>query len=488
MIAIGLGWLAESISRRFSPLTRRIGAAGFFAGVIAFIPAGHWYLTTRDWPYDKLANPVYVFAHSWLTSSEKPTLFTMKTTVGDEDFHPPTKVTPSTMPAARPAIRHVVLWVYESVPWEYVGAYGSKYGVTPNLDRWAKHGAIFENVYAHAPATNKTLFSLLCSTYPWISFKAETEEKPDVDLPSITSELKSRGFVSGFFYSGDLAFQGSGAFVKARGFDLAQDYKQRKSSRKLFTNDQWPFLNGSDDLSTTESLIAWFDQQRATNKTFSLLWTNMTHYPYFTEADTHDFGPKENLFNHYLNALYFGDRAFGVLMEHLEKHKLLDETLVVVVGDHGEAFMRHFQLSHGNRIYEENCHVPMIVINPALFAGQRYKAVGGIVDVAPTISDILGHPPAAAWQGRSLFAADRPKRTYFFAPWSDHLFGFREADFKFIYNATKDQYELYDLKSDPTEQNNFAQSHKQDIQACVDILAAWVQYQNRMFERLIPGK
>ena len=193
MIAIGLGWLAERISRRFSPRMRRLAAAGFFAGVLAFIPAGHWYLTTRDWPYDKLANPVYVFAHSWATSSDKPTLFTMKTTVGDEDFRPPTEVTPSTMPAARPAIKHVVLWVFESVPWEYVGEYGSKYGVTPNLDRWAKHGAIFENVYAHAPATNKTLFSLLCSTYPWISFKAETEEKPDVDLPSITSELKSRG-------------------------------------------------------------------------------------------------------------------------------------------------------------------------------------------------------------------------------------------------------------------------------------------------------
>ena len=486
LIAMGLGILADRFARRFSFRTRAISAACVGAATLAFIPAGHWYLTTREWPYDKLANPIYAFAHSWATAGNTPSLFTMATSVGEEDFAPPAKPTLSKLPAERRPIRHVVLWVFESVPWEYVGAYGSEYGVTPNLDRWAKHGAVFENIYAHAPATNKTLFSLFCSAYPWISFKAETEEFPHLQFPSITSELKSRGFIAGAFYGGDSQFQGAGKFLSARGFDYLQDYRQRKTSRKLFTHSEWPFLNGTDELSTAESLITWFDEQRgAGRQTLSMLWTNQTHYPYFTDGQNQPFGPEKHLFNQYLNALHAGDQAFGALMSHLEAKKLLEETLIVVVGDHGEAFMRHNQLSHGNKIYEENCRVPLILINPALFAGQRYDTVGGIVDVAPTISDVLGLPPAAQWQGRSLFSSDRPNRTYFFAPWSDHLFGLREGNRKFIYNASQDYYELYDLSADPTEQTNLINAHQNDIQGYVEHLAAWVQYQERMFEQLL---
>ena len=98
------------------------------------------------------------------------------------------------------------------------------YDVTPNLDRWAHDAAVFENIYAHVPASTASLLSILCSVYPWISFKTVAQEKPDIALPSLTTQLERRGFATAFFYGADLSYQNAGAFVRARDFDFIQDY------------------------------------------------------------------------------------------------------------------------------------------------------------------------------------------------------------------------------------------------------------------------
>src|ERR1041385_6246555 len=117
------------------------------------------------------------------------------------------------------------------------------------------------------------------------------------------------------------------------------------------------------------------------------------------------------------------------------------------MGDHGEAFGSHDQITHASKIYEENLHIPFVLINPA-FTQRNLTQIGGIVDVAPTIMSVLGLSVPEKWQGQNLFAG-KNERTYFFCPWSDYLFGYREGDKKFIYNATTNKTEVYDLKADP---------------------------------------
>jgi lipoteichoic acid synthase len=442
---------------------------------------------SHGWPEAKLANPVYEFAQSWLLSSRQPALFTMRASGFESEFAPRADDTGVT-PATGPAIRDVILFVMESTPAEYLGVYGSALGVTPNLDRWASQAAVFENIYAHAPATNKSLFSILCSTYPWVSYKSETEEKPDIALPSIVSVLRKRGYATGFFSSGDLQFQSAGTFLRAQGFADLEDYTSRGKNRKIFRSEKWPFLNGSDDVSTAESLAGWFRQRhRAAQPIFGMLWTNMTHYPYFTGSTLQRFATDENLLNRYLNALHAGDEALGTLMGLLERAGIADETVVVVVGDHGEAFGRHKQLTHAGGIYEENCHVPLMFINAKRFHGERYGTVGGLVDIAPTILSILGSGPSPLWQGRSLFSRDRTNRTYFFSPWSDYLFGYRDGNMKFIYNATVDRWEIYNLSRDRNEQMKLSLPNKDRLGESASRLAGWVQYQNHLFRGLIPG-
>ncbi|MEE8508428.1 MAG: hypothetical protein V3T07_05130, partial [Myxococcota bacterium] len=140
------------------------------------------------------------------------------------------------------------------------------------------------------------------------------------------------------------------------------------------------------------------------------------------------------------------------------------------------------QYVHASKIYEENVHVPLILINPRLFNGEESRVIAGLIDIAPTVLHLLDVPIPGKWQGRSLFSEDRSPRVYFFSPWSDSLFGYREGDRNFIFNATADEFEVYDLLDDPEEAINLAESV--DTEVVLQRLAAWVQYQNSLAERL----
>jgi phosphoglycerol transferase MdoB-like AlkP superfamily enzyme len=128
-------------------------------------------------------------------------------------------------------------------------------------------------------------------------------------------------------------------------------------------------------------------------------------------------------------------------------------------------------------VYEENVHVPLIFINKR-FQGEERASIGGLIDIAPTIMDLPGLPSAEKWQGRSLLNTNRTPRTYSFSPWSDSLFGYREGNRKYIFNATTGTHEIYDLLKDPEESTNLSMHLGQEVPSLQRRLAGWVQYQN----------
>ncbi len=383
-------------------------------------------------------------------------------------------------------IKNVVFLVLESTPWEYVSPYSNIKGITPFIDSYKQHAVIFDKIYAHIPSTNKSMFSFLCSSYPELSFKSFTIENPGVPLPSIPSELKKYGYRSAFFNSGDNQYQNAGGFLKARGFDVVEDFRDSDCSEDVFSDKRYTKhnLDGVDDSCLSARLFKWIGKERD-QPFFAMMWTFQTHYPYFTSGKEKDFETGNPSLEKYLNALHRADATLKSIVTGLEKRGLLESTLIVISGDHGEAFGRHNQTTHAAALYEENLHVPFILINPLLFKGEHITSVGGISDAAPTIFSVLGKQCPQQWQGENLFSVNRRKRVYFFNPYAGYLFGYREGDYKYIFNASDNSSQLYDLSSDPQEENNIAENNAAFVKEGGKHISSWMAYQNNYMSKIL---
>ncbi|MCB0190913.1 MAG: sulfatase [Anaerolineae bacterium] len=455
---------------------------------LIYFSAANWYISTLapHWDYDKLANPITSFVGSIINSSTQPQFFTMELSKDDFQEFSPVEDRPHHIPLpyrTNRQVKNVILFVLESVPAEYVEAYGGTYPVTPQLNKYRQSSLLFKNIYAHAPASNKSLFTLLSSVYPWISYQSLTQQTPEIDLPTLSSELKKNNYRTAFLSAADMSFQRGDEFLSHRQFDNFEDVNGLTCDRQAF-DLEWAFSDGIDEECMIDAFSAW-QNVKPEDPFFAMMWTVGTHYPYFVVGEETDYGVNDEAFNRYLNALHHSDKTLGRLMDVLKKQDLLETTLVVVVGDHGEAFGRHDQFGHASNIYEENIHVPLMFINSSLFSGQENTTIGGHVDVAPTIMNILDLPIPVEWQGRSLFDHNRSGRTYFFSPWSDVLFGYREGNLKFIFNATVNTTQVYDLSIDTHETTDLTEQMPDLLPRSQHQMAAWIQYHDKFMTKLL---
>ena len=429
-----------------------------------------------------IANPVSDFVRSINPFEVEPDLFTM---AADSSDRGQAVFNATVSKCVLPRFRNILLIVMESTPSAYLGCYGAAYGATPELDRASENAILFDRFYAHAPATNNSMFSIVCSSYPWISYNSITKEHPDIALPGIAGELDKKGYRTAFFSAGDNRFQNAGLFLKNQGFQTIKDASSLACVGKGFEVDDthWKFLNGKDDACAAEALVNWVSQ--APKKPFfGMLWTYQTHYPYFFDGDEKQYVSTDPSFNRYLNALHHSDEQIGRILKALRQLNLADSTLVVVIGDHGEAFGQHGQTTHASAIYEENVHIPCLFINPA-FSHETITAAGGLVDLAPTLLELTGTASPSVWQGKSLFTKSPHDPVYFFSPWSDYLFGCRIGDNKFIYNASRNTTAFYDLGKDPFEHLNHEPLSADAITGVHRKMAFWVQNNTRRMQSLL---
>lgn len=455
----------------------------FCAGLILARPYSSLYESQQG----HVANPVIHFLGS-LTSKDDAPLVTMATSVSSDDFQIFSERNALKNLHSRqinPKIRNVLIYVMESVPAEYIETYGGAFPVTPILRSYTSRAIQFENIYAHAPNSHKSLISILTSTYPLLSHKTATKEMADAGFSSMSKRLKKLGYRTGLFYAADLRDAQADKFLSNHAFDVIQDYRSRVCEVKFDAAQNDSLVDFTpDDICTAESASNWI-KTGVDKPFFAIIWTDMTHFPYHFSGPEELFVENNSNLNRYLNALRLGDQALGLLLGSLAKEDLAESTLVVVLSDHGEAFGRHNQVGHSGNLYEENVHVPLILINPLIGTGEKEEVIGGLIDVAPTIFEILGLEASQVWQGTSLFDSHKPPRTYFFSTWTQLQFGYRHKDHKFVFNATTNKCTSYDLVSDPMENFHFPELNKNDCLKVQERLAAWIQYQHGMTARII---
>ena len=325
-----------------------------------------------------------------------------------DDFRP---VRPERTTAPRdPRVRNVLVVVLESTGTRYLSLYGSRYPTTPHLQAESAHAVVYDRFYAHVGFTANALAALTLSIHPYMTWREYTLEYPQLPGRTSADVLKARGYRTAFLSSAFLDYMNVDGFLSGRGYDEVRGWKDLGGGDAL---NSW----GGTDAVLVDRTLEWIDRDRS-RPFYATVWTQQGHHPYdpVPGQPIHDFfgtgpvPPDDYDLARYLNAVAEVDRQLARLFQGLRERGLDDETIVVVTGDHGEAFGDpHQTWGHGFRLYDEGVRIPLMVWSPALFAqGRREATIGGHVDVAPTVLDLLGVDAPAPWEGRSLFAPGPP--------------------------------------------------------------------------------
>jgi len=164
----------------------------------------------------------------------------------------------------------------------------------------------------------------------------------------------------------------------------------------------------------------------------------------------------------YIRRLYRGelqrvDLALGTLLDALTADGTLDEAIVVLVGVHGEEFFEHGGVGHGVTLHDESLRVPLAIRAPALLAPGRVSVPVDLLDLAPTLADLLGLPFPGAWQGDTLVPViddPQPPPRLVVAYLGDGSRAAIVGDLKLILGSGRDSQRFYDLAADPGEQSD----------------------------------
>lgn len=417
--------------------------------------------------------------------------------------------------AARP---NLVLVTLDTTRADRLGPWRYERARTPRLDALAAEGTTFVQAFSPIPSTFPSHSTLFTGRYPQSHGVHDNAVYfLGAEQSTLAELLQARGYATGAFVS---AFVLDAQFGLDQGFEAYDDAVDTPLMRfdvSLLEQADLP-----DERKRWEATVGTAYQRRgdATTKA-ALQWLGglgarpfflWVHYfdahqpyqpppPWDLEFDRDYRGPLDGdqrtfwqRFRRqqivqadvdHMKALYDGeiawqDECLGRLLDGVRAVGRLDETLVVVVADHGEGFGEHGQIwEHNSELYDEAVRVPLVVRRPDPSAhGERVAGLVRTLDVAPTILDWLGLPPEPAMQGTSLLAftdADAARRAQAEAPGSILLEALRERQinpveqslvalrserFKVIVRLDRAgqpvRTELYDLVADPAEKEDLA--------------------------------
>lgn len=413
--------------------------------------------------------------------------------------------------AAAPVAKrpNVLIVTLDTTRADHTSAYGYERPTTPRLAEVARAGVRFEAAYAPMATTLPSHATMFTGLLPRTHGTLKNGLQVDASLPLLSEILAKDGYRTGAFLS---SFAVASKFGLARGFDHYDD--DFEDGQCKWDVERWEGHKIEGDFCrrgdlTRASAEAWLEKSgyfpASTGKTTAagapekpfFLWIHFfdAHNPYDPPPEHAKlFPPKGNPpseLDHdiakYDAEIHFADQEMGKLFDRLAAAKLLDDTLVIVAGDHGEGLMDHGWMLHGLQIYEEAVRVPFVLRWPGkLPAGKVIAAPVELADITPTVLELAGlampktkHAPeglslAAAMAGTASLDPQRAVlvQRRFYASDSERgvrvkgsKHGLRRGDWKYIEAKEEDTFELYDLKSDPGEKRNLADSEKQQRDA-----------------------
>jgi hypothetical protein len=362
--------------------------------------------------------------------------------------------------------RNVVLILLESTASRYWPVTPPAVDPMPNLTAFSAEGIAFQNAYAVYPESIKGLLTVLCSKYPGFNVPPDTYSA--IPCASLPQQLENAGYRTALFHSGRFMYLGMQAVIERRGFEILED------AGTIGGNVHSSF--GVDDLSTVHRVLSWIDSLKRSERFFVTYLPVAGHHPYATPEEgpfTSTVGNEE--LTRYFNALHYGDRALGVLLDGLRARNLDTNTLFVIFGDHGEAFGQHGgNFGHTLFVYDENVHVPYLVVAPGLIRERiRVRDSMSLIDTEPSILDLLGLPIPAGLQGTSMLDP-APRMSLFFTDYSLGWLGLSDDCRKYLLQINAARSLLYDLCMDPNETIDLSSRQPERASAYRSLLERWI--------------
>jgi len=379
---------------------------------------------------------------------------------------------------------------------DHLAVGGSTLGATPNLDRLASQAVVFDRASAVASWTRPSVPSIWTGLYPSEHGLTDLIEGGkgvrggvlSEEAVTVSEAMQAAGYRTALIGN---QFQLSPRFGMAQGYDLYQN--NVKSAHGM-----------------RESLLAWLDEAPG-QPFFAYLHYLEIHWPYWQKASTRgrfgsdaitsrldanldelragidsgamalDDADRKEIAARYAEALAALDNEIGTLLGELEKRGVLDETLVVVMADHGEELGERGGIEHGHTLKEELLHVPYIWRLPASWRGKGLRHEAVMVEtrtLAPTLMALVGQPIPTAVSAPSLLpwlAGPRPEEPPYriLAAESNGMFEVRDERFKLVARPSQQRFELFDLETDPGERVDVAAENPAELEALRSAFRAW---------------
>lgn len=453
-----LVWVVLS-RMRFERLSDALSGSSRRLFPVAFLIAALVHLAPIDHRYDRFMGDIFMALGDlapWHNNNETTAIRqAARMPLIFDTSHLTVRTTKDTPPK-----KNIVIIMLESTRASATSVYNKALDDTPFLVEFAKRGATVSEMFAPVPRTSAAWVSTIDGVYP----AGDEEMSAWLDggrrnLTSLPMALAPLGYTSAFFTSAHVNFMYDAALVHSMGFQTVADGDALPANG--FEKSSWV---GFEDRIWVQPSLSWVKEQRDHDKPFVLMiMTSIGHFNY--DVPSHwpirSFPTTDESYNRYLNCLSYVDSVVRELVNGLEKLDVLSNSIVLIMGDHGESFGEHGPRVHSLVLYNETLRIPTLLYAEGSIApGSTITGLRQEIDVMPTMFDLLELTPSnATLPGTSFMkpvAADRS--IYFAGAEGSQFLALRKGDTKFIYNFERTPTEAYAMNRDPYERQDIAET------------------------------
>ncbi len=333
--------------------------------------------------------------------------------------------------------------------------------IAPNLTKYAEQGVVYSRLYSVASYTAQSVAAWMTGQYAstlyrtGVFFTSYTKANSFFPEALQADGVKSIGWFSHLYFGhGKGIDRGFAAWELVPGITFDPQTDNYVTSDKMY--DLGVKLLGNPE-NTKGQFFAWAH-------------FGDPHDQYIKHKESPDFGNKNR--DRYDSEVWYTDYHIGKLVEWAKTQSWWPHTIVLISADHGESFGEHGLYRHAFELWEPLVRVPLIVFGPGV-SPKRIEALRSQIDLAPTIMDLMGKPPLAQFSGRSLvpeiLGHEDPKSR-------DHIQleltedtnnperrALIAGDYKLIVRGYDESFLLFNLKDDPGEEHNLAQSEPEKL-------------------------